>query len=83
MSNNNSPFEDCIVDDPAGQIALTPGARFSNIPETFRARKATSKTTKPLMYRAFYANTFWIYAKLALMQRFESKNLFGFSATDF
>ena len=62
---------------------LNPGARFSNVPETFRARKAISKTMKTFIYRAFNVNRFCILAKLTLIQRFESKNLSGFSATDF
>ena len=40
--------------------SLNLGARFSNVPETFRARKAISKTMKPFMYRAFNVNRFCI-----------------------
>ena len=53
-------------------------ARFSNVPETFRARKVISKTTKPLMYRAFYVNRFCIEPNLILMRCFESKYRFVF-----
>ena len=64
-------------------FTITSGARFSNVPETVRARKAISKTMKPFMYRAFYVNRFCISAKLTPMLRFESKNLSGFSAAAF
>ena len=36
------------------------GARFSNVPETFRTREAISKTMKPFIYRAFHVNRFCI-----------------------
>ena len=39
---------------------MYPGGRFSNVPKTFRARKAISKTMKSFMYRAFYVNRFCI-----------------------
>ena len=42
------------------RTVVRPGARFSNVPETFRARKAISKTMKPFMYRAFNVNRFCI-----------------------
>ena len=44
----------------------------------FSGRKSHFKTMKPFMYRAFYVNRFCISAKLTLVQRFESKNLFFF-----
>ena len=40
------------------KVAMS-GARFSTIPERFRARKAISKTMKRLMYRAFSFNSFY------------------------
>ena len=58
-------------------MEVTPGARFSNVPETFRARKAISKTTKPLMYRAFYVNrfsvSFWFFSHGLLKLAFRAR----------
>ena len=39
---------------------------FLERPETFRTRKASSKTMKPFMYRAFYFNRFCIKQSLHL-----------------
>ena len=35
------------------------GARYSIVSETFRARKAISKTMKSFMYRDFHVNRFY------------------------
>ena len=52
--------------------------------ETFRARKVISKAMKHFRCTELFMSTgFPFKQSLHLRQRFESKNRFGFSATDF
>ena len=79
-----APFLHCIGDDALKLLTqhLPPEARLSYITESFRARKAISKTMKRLMKRAFYFNRFCIETKLTLI-RFKSKTFFVFQLRAF